>query len=145
MKNKKYNIMGSEVADGYVCKPKKLDPNKPIMFYKTQIFICDGERCSKANKVDDLASKLREILKELELHKGKSRIKISKTGCFGACRFRQVGVVFENTKANGYLENNNIWLKNIHKYDENRWRELFCDLSKNISLDNYEQIPMQEL
>jgi len=147
MENKRFNTMGSEVAEGFTCKPKKLDPNKPIMFFKTQIFICDGERCSKANKVDDLAGKLRELLKELELHKGKSRIKISRTNCFGACRFRQVGVVFENTKANGNFENNNIWLKNIHKYDEDRWRELFLDLSSNNSLEklDYEQVPMSEL
>lgn len=146
MENKKYNTMGSEVAEGYICKPKKVDPNKPIMFFKTQIFICDGERCSKANKVEDLAGKLRDLLKELELHRGANRIKISRTNCFGACRFRQVAVVFENTKVNGNLSNNNIWLKNIHKYDENRWRELFIDLSKNNSLDelNYEQVPMSE-
>lgn len=146
MENKKYNTMGSEVAEGYICKPKKVDPNKPIMFFKTQIFICDGERCSKANKVEDLAGKLRDLLKELGLHRGANRIKISRTNCFGACRFRQVAVVFENTKANGNLSNNNIWLKNIHKYDENRWRELFIDLSKNNSLDelDYEQVPMSE-
>jgi len=147
MENKILNNMGSEVVEGFTCKPKKLDPNKPIMFFKTQIFICDGERCSKANKVDDLAGKLRGILKELELHKGKNRIKISRTNCFGACRFRQVGVVFENTKSNGNLDNNNIWLKNIHKFDENKWRELFIDLSQNNSLEklNYEQVPMSEL
>lgn len=145
--NIKRNTMGSEVVDGYECKPKVLEPNKPIMFFKTQIFICDGERCSKANKVDNLAGKLRDILKELKLNKGKNRIKISRTNCFGACRFRQVAVIFENTKGNGDIENNNIWLKNIHKFDENRWRKLFIDLSKNNSLDklDYEQIPMGEL
>ena len=147
MENKKFNTMGSEVLDGFTCKPKKLDPNKPIMFFKTQIFICDGERCSKTQKQEDLGGKLRNILKELELHKGKNRIKISRTNCFGACRFRQVSVVFENTKANGNLVNNNIWLKNIHKYDKNKWRELFVNLSNNNSLDEleYEQVPMSEI
>lgn len=47
---KRYNTMGSEIAEGYICKPVKLDPTKPIMHFKTQIFICDGERCNKANK-----------------------------------------------------------------------------------------------
>lgn len=144
MENKRYNTMGSEVAEGFTCKPKKLDPDKPIMFFKTQIFICDGERCSKASKSDDLAAKLRDILKELELHIGTKRIKISRTACFGACRFRQVAVIFENTKANGYLQNNNIWLKNIHKYDNEQWKTLFLDLAANNSLDFYEQIPMDE-
>ncbi len=144
MENKRFNTMGSEVAEGYICKPKKVDSNKPIMFFKTQVFICDGERCSKANKKEDLAGELRAILKELNLHKGKNRIKISRTNCFGACRFRQVAVVFENTKANGNPQNNNIWLKNIHKYDQDKWKELFLDLSENRSLDDlpYEQVPM---
>lgn len=147
MENKIYNNMGSEVADGFICKPKKLDPTKPIMHFKTQIFICDGERCSKTQKGNDLAGKLRDIIKELELHKGKNRIKISRTNCFGACRFRQVAVTFENTKVNGNLVNNNIWLKNIHKYDESKWKELFLVLSTNkeLSEDLYAQVPMSEI
>lgn len=147
MENKIYNNMGSEVADGFICKPKKLDPNKPIMHFKTQIFICDGERCSKTQKGNDLAGKLRDIIKELDLHKGKNRIKISRTNCFGACRFRQVAVTFENTKVNGNLLNNNIWLKNIHKYDESKWKELFLALSTNKELveDLYAQVPMSEI
>lgn len=147
MENKIYNNMGSEVADGFICKPKKLDPNKPIMHFKTQLFICDGERCSKTQKGNDLAGKLRDIIKELDLHKGKNRIKISKTNCFGACRFRQVAVTFENTKVNGNLANNNIWLKNIHKYDESKWKELFLALSTNKELreDLYAQVPMSEI
>ena len=71
MENKIYNTMGSEVAEGFTCKPKKLDPDKPIMFFKTQIFICDGERCSKAQKDGNLAGKLRDILKELKIQQGK--------------------------------------------------------------------------
>jgi len=147
MEDKKYNTMGSEVAKGFTCKPKKLDPNKPIMFFKTQVFICDGQRCSSAQKEEDLAGKLREILKELELHKGANRIKISRTNCFGACRFRQVAVIFENTKANGNLANNNIWLKNIHKYDKQKYKELFLDLSNNIFLEDskYKHVPMSQL
>lgn len=147
MENKIYNNMGSEVAVGFICKPKKLDPNKPIMHFKTQLFICDGERCSKTQKGNDLAGKLRDIIKELDLHKGKNRIKISRTNCFGACRFRQVAVTFENTKVNGNLVNNNIWLKNIHKYDESKWKELFLALSTNedLSEDLYAQVPMSEI
>ena len=147
MENKIYNNMGSEVAEGFICKPKKLDPNKPIMYFKTQLFICDGERCSKTQKGNDLAGKLRDIIKELDLHKGKNRIKISRTNCFGACRFRQVAVTFENTKVNGNLDKNNIWLKNIHKYDESKWKELFLALSTNKELreDLYAQVPMSEI
>ena len=147
MESKIYNTMGSEVQQGYICKPKKLEPNKPIMHFKTQIFICNGERCKKSLKVEDLAKELRNILKELNLHRGKNRIKISKSNCFGACRFRSVAVIFENTKANGYIDNNNIWLKNIHLYDSDKFKELFIALSENRDIDNlnFEQIQMLEI
>jgi len=138
------NNMGSEVAEGFTCKPKKLDPNKPIMHFKTQIFVCDGERCKKASKHEDLSAYLRDLIKQKGLHVGANRVKVSRTNCFGACRFRQVGTVFENTRANGYEPNNNIWLKNIHKYDETKWLELLKTLSNNKNLDSFEQIEMAE-
>lgn len=145
MENKKLNTMGSEVVEGFTCKPKKLDPNKPIMFFKTQVFICDGERCAKANKNENLALYLRELIKDMDLHNGAKRIKITRANCFGACRFRQVGVVFENTKVDTNSPNNNIWLRNIHQYDEKKWKEFFTDLSKNKNLNRYAQIPMEEI
>ena len=129
--------MGSEVEEGFLCKPKKLDPNKPIMHFKTHIFICEGERCKKAGKNEDLTYNLRELLKKLKLHIGKNRIKISRSGCFGACRFRGVANIYENTRANGFLENNNIWLKNIHTFDEKKWEELFINLSENQKLESF--------
>ena len=141
----KINIMGSEVVDGYICKPKKLVPNKPIMHFKTHLFLCEGERCKKASKNENLTTHLREILKELNLHIGSNRIKISRSGCYGACRFRGVMNIYENTRANGYIENNNIWLKSVHRYDEKKWRELFIALSENGKLNNFEQIVMDEL
>lgn len=142
MENRKFNTMGSEVVEGFTCKPKALDPNKPIMFFKTQIFICFGERCKRAYGRDTFI--LRDILKELLLHKGEKRIKVSKSECFGACRFRQVCVIFENTNVSKNIANNNIWLKNVHTYDEDRWRRLFLDLAydKGLSLELYEPIEM---
>lgn len=147
MENRRFNTMGSEVVEGFVCKPKEFDPNKPLMHFKTQIFICEGERCLRANKMGNMADFLRGILKDLNLHTGPNRIKISRANCFGACRFRQVAVIFENTRANGFLPNNNIWLKNVHKYDEERWRVLFLDICANRVLDElcYEQICMSKL
>ena len=116
MSDVKVNLMGSEVVDGFVCKPKVLDPEKPIMHFKTQIFLCHDERCKKAHKSDLLSDDLREILKEVNLARGPNRIKISRTGCFGACRFRSVANLYENTRVNGHPKNNNLWLRNIHKY-----------------------------
>jgi len=146
--SKTYNLMGSEVVDGFVCKPKVLDPEKPIMHFKTQIFLCHDERCKKAHKTDLLSDDLRDILKEVNLARGENRIKISRTGCFGACRFRSVANIYENTRVNGHPKNNNLWLRNIHKYSKEKWIELFQALADNKDIDDLEdfkQIPISEL
>ncbi len=145
--NKLYNTMGSEVVEGFTCKPKKFDANKPIMHFKTQLFICDDERCSKAHKDENIAATLREVIKQLNLSKGQERNKIVRTGCFGACRFRSVANIYENTRSMGNSKNNGIWLKNIHKYDIEKWKRLFLTLKENISLDEideFEQVPMSD-
>ncbi len=121
MESKNINLMGSEVVEGFACKPKNLDPNKPIMFYKAIVYICCDERCSKAGKVDK-AKELRELVKELNLAKGKNRIKISRTLCQGACRFRQVAQI------NSDSPNQKIWLKHTHRFSKEQWREIFLDL-----------------
>lgn len=147
MENKpKINIMGSEVVDGFMCKPKKFDANKPIMHFKTQIFLCHDERCKKSHKTDDLAADLRDIINDLNLSKGENRIKVSRTGCFGACRFRSVANIYENTRANGYANNNNLWLKNVHKFDKEKWVELLSALCENKDIDDleFEQVPMSD-
>ena len=113
---------------------------------RSSSFICTDERCGGAHKNDNIASDLRDILKEIGLANGETRIKISRTGCFGACRFRSTANIFENTKMNGYEPNNNVWLRNIHKYSKEKWIELFKALSENKNIDdlNFQQIPMSE-
>jgi hypothetical protein len=141
----KTNTMGSKVADGYKCKPVNRDPDKPIMHYKTQLFICDGKRCSTCNS-EEFAYELREILKELELHVGKNRIKITRTNCFGACRYRQVAQIVENTQRNGTVSNNCLWIKNIHQYSKQRWIEIFKALANGESIKPYcHYIEMEEI
>jgi cobalt-precorrin 5A hydrolase len=132
----KINIMGSAVVDGFECKPKKLDPNKPIMHYKTLIYICEDERCKNASKNQDKAKQLRQILKDINLETGKDRIKISRSLCQGACRYRQVVQINENTKANGYEKNNGVWLKHTHKFDLAKWEELFLALKNNKNIED---------
>ncbi len=136
------NIMGSEVVEGFTCKPKKLEPNKPIMHYKTLIYVCEDERCKGAAKCDK-AVELREIVKELGLHMGKHRIKISRNLCQGACRFRQVMQINENTQANGCEKNNGIWLKHTHKYSKDDYKKLFLALSNDEDLSDFKQIDMR--
>jgi len=142
----RYNEMGSEIVEGYTCKPKDYDPNRPIMHYITLLMICDDERCGKAGKIDKSAH-LREILKEMGLNKGENRIKITRTGCYGACRFRQVCQVVENTQANGEPKNNAIWLKHTHLYSDDEWRNIFKLLSEGEiltdTLDEDAFIPMK--
>ena len=130
----KTNIMGSQIVKGFECKPKKLDPNKPIMHYKTLLYICEDERCKNASKNIDKAKELREIVKELDLEKGQNRIKISRSLCQGACRYKQVVQINENTNANGYAPNNGIWLKHTHKYSKQKWKELFIALKENKNI-----------
>jgi cobalt-precorrin 5A hydrolase len=143
---KKINEMGQEVVKGFQCKPKDYDPNRPIMHYKTLIMVCDGDRCKKAGK-EDRAYFLREILKDMGLNKGKNRIKISRSGCYGACRFRQVTQITENTQANGNPKNSALWLKQTHNFTEKRWREIFTLLSEDRilleELDSKHFIPMK--
>ncbi len=124
------NEMGSEIVEGYTCKPKDYDPNRAIMHYKTLLLLCDDERCAKAGKIDK-ASELREVLKDMGLNKGEKRIKISRTGCYGACRFRQVCQITENTQANGNSKNNALWLKHTHLFKEEKWKEIFTLLSED--------------
>ena len=142
----KINEMGSEVVEGYRCKPKDYDASRPIMHYKTLLLLCDDERCGKAGK-DDRASHLREILKDMGLNKGGNRIKISRTGCYGACRFRQVCQITENTQANGNPQNNALWLQQTHKFSDEQWREIFRELSEDKilaqELDSELFIPMK--
>ena len=126
--------MGSEVVDGYECKPKNLDLNKPIMEHNAIIYVCVDERCAKAGNKNK-ANELREILKEINLHKGSKRIKISRSLCQGACRYRQVGVIYDK---NG--TNNHTWLKQIHKFTKNDWIKIFFDIANDKELQNISKI-----
>lgn len=142
------NTMGNEVAEGYTCRPKNFDANRPIMHFKTQVFICDDERCGGIQTERDLSKELRDLLKEMGLEKGEKRIKITRTNCFGACRFRQSCEIVENTRANGTLINNGIWLKGVHRFKLERWREIFealrDDVDLNTLLEEKHFIPMKE-
>jgi (2Fe-2S) ferredoxin len=140
------NEMGQEVEEGYSCKPKDFDPNRPIMHYKSLLLICDGERCAKTGRVDK-ATHLRELLKVMGLNRGKNRIKVTRTGCWGACRFRQVAQIVENTQANGNPKNSSLWLRRVHQFDDTKWRRIFTTLSENgelrKELESEDFIPMR--
>lgn len=138
----KINTMGSEVVDGFECKPKVLDPNKPIMHYKNIVYVCVDKRCSSKGS-DKKADELRELLKDMNLDTGIDRMKVSKSYCYGACRYKQVANIFSNIQNNGNPKHNNIWLKKTHKYDLEKWKELFLALKENRDLNDFEQIKMK--
>jgi len=146
MANKKINDMGNEVVDGFECKPVDFDATRPVMHYQSLLLVCDDERCHKAHK-GDKSIHLRGIIKDMELNKGENRIKITRTSCNGACRFRAVAQVTTNTQANGNLKNNALWLKQTHNFNDDEWREIFKTLANNEalvdSLDEDNFIPMK--
>jgi cobalt-precorrin 5A hydrolase len=147
MAQAKINEMGNEVVEGFACKPKDYDPNRPIMHYKTLLLLCDDERCQKAGGASK-PQELRELLKELGLNKGAKRIKITRTMCNGACRFRQVAQVSENMQDNGNAKNSSLWLKHTHRFTLERWGEIFQALSEDrelqelLSEDNFIKMKM---
>lgn len=125
MENKpKINEMGNEVVEGFNCKPKDYDASRPIMHYRTLLLLCDDERCQKAGG-EDKPQQLRDLLKELELNKGERRIKITRTFCNGACRFRQVAHISKNIDSPKDSTNNSIWLKQTHRLSLEDWAVLF--------------------
>jgi len=140
------NDMGNEVVEGYACKPKNFDPNRPIMHFQAQIFICDDERCASAAKAHT-AESLRALLKEMGLNKGQHRIKISRSRCFGACRFRQVAEIVAHTSRHANACNNVIFLRRVHRFDTAKWRTLFEALRDNTCvtdiLDANDIVPMK--
>jgi hypothetical protein len=72
----------------------------------------------------------------MKLNRGENRIKVSRSGCYGACRFRQVCQINENTRVNGNIKNSALWLKNTHNFSDEQWRDIFNKLANNISLED---------
>lgn len=120
--------MGAEVAAGFACKPETIDPDKPILFAAAQIFICDDARCKSCHP-GDLAGKVRELVKEMGCHNGDDRIKVTRTGCHGACRYRVFACVYQNGTARSYSRATSFsaW-KRVHEWSDDQWKELFSSL-----------------
>ncbi|OGI18685.1 MAG: hypothetical protein A2255_02350 [Candidatus Melainabacteria bacterium RIFOXYA2_FULL_32_9] len=125
----KKNSMGSDVVEGFACKPKELDKNKPIMFSAVQIFICDGHRCQDEETSDNLADKIRDIIKELGYDKGENRVKVTRTYCNGACRFRKFAYAYKNANTANFTPEQSFsaW-KRVHEWTDDQWKELIISL-----------------
>ncbi len=128
----KRNLYGNEVVEGYQCKPKHVDLNRPMLFHTHHLLLCEGTRCAKAG-AKNLAHDLRTVLKEVGLASGRKRIKISRSMCVGACRNRSALAIYQRLIPNcdKPLTNHGIWLRGIEEFSESTWRELFIALAKN--------------
>lgn len=124
------NAYGNEVVEGYVCKPKHVDLDRPMLHYRHHLLLCEGKRCAKAGS-KNLAHSLRGVLKELDLNRGAKRIKISRTQCAGACRNRSTLVIYERPLTEEYSTNHACWLRNVEDLSEQEWREMFVALSES--------------
>lgn len=132
--NIEYNAMGSKVKEGFQCKPEKLDPNKPIMYFKSHLFLCDGERCKKACRIENYPKYVRELTKKLGIDRGKNRVKVSKVTCFGACRFGSVALIYDNPIAETSSVNSGLWLKKVQSFSEKEWCRILDHLSQDQSI-----------
>jgi cobalt-precorrin 5A hydrolase len=114
-KDKKINVMGSEVVPGFKCKPVAKDPDRPIMYYRHHMILCSGSRCQEVTEGRNLAEEIRREMENMGLNQGKNRIKVSSGNCFGACRFRSVAVIYERGED---AKNNAVWIKNLQTLDQ---------------------------
>lgn len=138
MNNK--NTMGSEVKNGYICKPKQLDDNKPIMFSALQIYICAGERCNQVMSGNNLAERLRKIIKDLGYNTGKDRIKVTRTFCNGACRFKVFAHVYRNPiLPNATPQNSYYAWKKVHELTDDQWTMLITSLLEGCYPESLEE------
>lgn len=125
----KKNSMGSEVVEGFACKPKNLDINKPLMYSAAQIFICEGHRCGDIGLTD----KVRALIKKSGYDRGENRVKVTKTSCHGACRFRNFACAYRNGKAANFTPENSFsaW-KKVDEWSDEQWQEFINHLAEGI-------------
>ena len=138
------NPMGSDVVEGFACKPETVDPDKPIMFAAAQIFVCDGERCAGCNG-GDIAARVREIIKDIGCHRGPDRIKVTRTGCNGACRYGVFAFAYRNGNAANYDRAScfTAW-KNVDKWTDDQWRELVTSLRDGYRPESLREFAVED-
>lgn len=81
---------------------------------KKEILICEGKHCGKKSK---------DIVKELDLQDVEIRI----VNCLDMCDCAQVALV----KAD-----KNTYLKSVHRYDKEQWKELFEAIKEEKNIKN---------
>ena len=123
----KINLHGNEVVDGFQCKPKHVDLNRPMLYHRHHVLLCEGGRCAKEGS-KNLAHDLRQVLKALDFAEGEQRIKISRTHCAGTCRNRAAMVIYERLLEHETPVNNGLWVRGIEEFTEQDWKDFFTNL-----------------
>ncbi len=138
-----HNTMGSKVVPGFHCKPHKVDPERPLLYYRYHLMICGAGRCAEEDE-KQLAHKIRNVVKKMGVNRGAQRIKINRTYCLGACRNRTTAVIYQNiAPGETATDNHALWLRNIDQFDETLWKQVFTALMTNENLR--EQLPKKHL
>ena len=140
----KKNPMGSDVVDGFACKPETIDPDKPIMFAAAQIFVCDGERCGPCHS-GDVAADLRKIIRDMGHHKGLNRVKVTRTGCNGACRYKGFAFAYQNGNSEGYSRETcfSAW-KHVDQWTADQWRALVVSLVQGHKPESLREFAVED-
>ncbi|MDA0149605.1 cobalamin biosynthesis protein [Vibrio sp. LaRot3] len=129
----KLNAYGNPVVEGFACKPRHPDLNRPMLHHRFHIMLCEGGRCAKKGS-KAMTHALRDILKHVGLNSGEQRIKVSRTQCVGACRQKATLVIYERANAEQIGPNHALWLRNIEEFSHQQWCDLFLSLAQGIDL-----------
>ncbi|SDJ79082.1 cobalt-precorrin 5A acetaldehyde-lyase [Ferrimonas sediminum] len=102
---------------------------RPICHYRHHLVLCEGGRCQRSG-AEGLAHQLRQQLKQLALHRGPDRIKVTRSHCAGACRQRATAVIYAREPD----ANHGLWLQSLETLTLSQWQALFAALAAGQSL-----------
>ncbi|WP_035415641.1 cobalamin biosynthesis protein [Ferrimonas kyonanensis] len=102
---------------------------RPIRHYRHHLVVCEGGRCQRSG-AEGLAHQLRQQLKQLSLHRGPDRIKVTRSHCAGACRQRATAVIYARKPD----ANHGLWLQSLETLTQAQWQALFAAMSLGVPL-----------
>lgn len=117
-------------------KSRTPDLEHSMLYYRHHLLLCSGKRCVDDEGVQ-LAASIRELLKEMSLHRGKHRIKVTRTFCSGGCRNRTTAVIYQNLVVGETATDHARWLHNVDSLSLAQWRQIFTVLAAGGDLRAY--------
>lgn len=125
--------MRNEVVSGLHGESRTPALERPMLYYRHHLLLCSGKRCVDDEGVQ-LAASIRGLLKEMLLHRGTNRIKVTRTLCSGGCRNRTTAVIYQNLAAGEVAVDHALWLRNIDSLSLAQWRQIFTVLAAGDDL-----------